>query len=1190
MYQFDVVSMHNSRNNNGIRELAQQRPLRGIRIQDEELTVKGCPNAAAQVIANNASTDIRDFDLSRGSNYANFIWPKYFDDSIDSEIRRYNFEQCIPMLGAGTPKPDIAAINNISTRVSDLVGAGKLYPTTTRSDYLSFLARNTANLARNIYTLPDKDCLYYKNIDGQQHLFLHISPQHAAANKNFQRAKAQNSICAVEGDVVVNSQKTNLVNASVIGDRVVFDTTNLLDQASKLQATEVLYIKADSQKHETIIEKWVRYSRCGSNYVHAEGIKSVNECELIAPLIVQDGDTVQNLGISVQSMCFEDHGVNTSNMPATIRLYNDSHAEKRGWFSKSVSHLHREDDFHIPTRYQVNYYRSLNVGGRPTSVKFGYTLIDAGSDITITKNDAQAIPVTERHVLEIHESSSGFSIFGWGKAKVPDPIGQLQAMHRAYEAGNMVGLTTSTISRVAKTIKTYEDIKSGISNIGNIGLASVLNVLSHFINGPSIQFGWRSVDIKHVEERTLGNHFRARNMKFHTDRVSFCGNYEASEDIDIKTKTLITFAMPHVIHDSVSMSSSGIQMDLLTFAIVCFNPEISGITSKALAASFVNANYQNTETHVVQNIPTTIKASRKLTIEAENGYITQAQIKAALIHAIFTNDCVIETLANEFKQSTNGGGFSMGLSAFNGSFTSFIDTLTDFAGQCTINVANSGRFERMIDEYASMIGTEEFYLKVGNILRTKSAFLGHEKHNATKEHIEFEEWQKNQIQELSRTWDNSFSISIGDLIQVASTIKKQCFSDAVALGMNPDEADKLASKKSKKEIKKLVKCLEDTEQALDAIDKETDLNLKKKIKIVSPKASEDEKNRIQRENNEILAEEIKQSAQKKKAIIANQLIRKIQEQSREEKRRYSNESKMEATKSYPKSPFKPERDQPNRVPLQPTRINTNRSSEERRRGMPISGEDGDHNRKIDPNTLNWATVPEGSINCRDVDWDKVKTREQADKIDITKVNIGLHDAIPDHLCRFILQSRPEQMLNRPPTMFDVLESINDSAIEPLKVSVDVLSGLWNYAKHVYDNPQSAVYEAKEYLAKCSCAVKDHVIREGITTLESLRAIIEYPDMFREELKNVANDPEPFVRKLMETGSWKTVRLHPIFASVDIVGGTYFDFQDASRSRKNVQPAVDNLRDRAISTYISDIAESLFGRRGRAIADVVMNFY
>ncbi len=448
VYQSDVASMHNDRNSNGIRELARQRPFRGVHIQAGELTVRGHPNVAHSVISS-SSTDIRDFDLSEELNDANFIWPEYFNDSIDSEIRRYNFDRCIPILGTGTPRPDVAAINNISTRVSHLVGAGKLYPTTTRSDYMAFLASNTACLPRNISVLPDSDCLYYKDVGGQQHLFLHISPQHATANRNFQQAKSSNSICAVESDVVVNAQNAHLVNTSVIGDRVVFDATNLLDQASKLQATEVLYIRADRQRHETIIEKWIRDSRWGSNYVHAEGIKSVNECELIAPMIVQDGDTVQNLGISVQAMRFEDQATNTSNMPATIRLYNDSHAEKRGWFSKSVSHLHREDDFHVPTRYRVNYYRSLNTGGRPTSVKFGYTLIDAGSDIIITKNDAQAVPVTERHVIEIHESSSGFSIFGWGKAKVPDPIGQLQAMHRAYESGNMVGLATSTISAAA---------------------------------------------------------------------------------------------------------------------------------------------------------------------------------------------------------------------------------------------------------------------------------------------------------------------------------------------------------------------------------------------------------------------------------------------------------------------------------------------------------------------------------------------------------------------------------------------------------------------------------------------------------------------------------------------------------------------------------------------------------------------
>jgi hypothetical protein len=72
-------------------------------------------------------------------------------------------------------------------------------------------------------------------------------------------------------------------------------------------------------------------------------------------------------------------------------------------------------------------------------------------------------------------------------------------------------------------------------------------------------------------------------------------------------------------------------------------------------------SFQDTETHQTVYKPTTIHATRSLKIEAEDGTLTQAQIKAGLVHAVFTGDCLIETLAAEKWSKAGGAGLSVGL-------------------------------------------------------------------------------------------------------------------------------------------------------------------------------------------------------------------------------------------------------------------------------------------------------------------------------------------------------------------------------------------------------------------------------------------------------------------------------------------------------------------------------------------------
>ena len=156
----------------------------------------------------------------------------------------------------------------------------------------------------------------------------------------------------------------------------------------------------------------------------------------------------------------------------------------------------------------------------------------------------------------------------------------------------------------------------------------------------------------------------------------------------------------------------------------------------------------------------------------------------------------------------SGGGISFGLGAF-ADFKELAETLEgkvvekikeqspeDRAGNLlrsvTISSIDAGEFEKKIDEFAFLVGEKDFYMKVGGVLRTESAFLGHVTHDQAHEHIEAKERQDVQVEEIYRSRDNSFSLSFGDLQAVFSAIKNQIFEEAIAEGAPREEAQRVA--------------------------------------------------------------------------------------------------------------------------------------------------------------------------------------------------------------------------------------------------------------------------------------------------------------------------------------------------------------------------------------------------------------
>ena len=487
----------------------------------KELRMVGAP-PLLPVVEDISKVSYEDFDVTANcpplmKQFGDFVW-----NSEKQKIRKWHLDTNIPYIGGSNPKVDYMALRGIPMFLA-LYLERKLHPMDQAGAedlFEKVIVKNHQNLRSDMQEIPDMNCLYYKDVKGSQHLFLRLSSETRKRAEIFNKESNGKTIYVEQGNArLISDGNATLDHVKIKADNIEVEVKDtLLNRASQMNAKWIVRTKAGKQKNETIINKWVREDRGKHHFTHEEGVESVDDCVFVAEEVIQEGEEAENIGIYVEADKFEDRTTHTSNMPAKITLYNYAWEEDDGMFSHAETSVKRKDDVLFPTRYHVNYYKSDS--SKPgSSVKYGYTLIDAGSKIEILKDVKEDVVVEEEHTLEIHEEKDGFSFCGG--VSVPDPTKLLRKIDKASSSGNMIGLTTSIISAAAKGIRAVNDYKtvSKLMNqqapLGKAGAVELLKVLSHFVNGPSIQFGSRSFDMRQKQTKTHGNTMFAPYMKFH---------------------------------------------------------------------------------------------------------------------------------------------------------------------------------------------------------------------------------------------------------------------------------------------------------------------------------------------------------------------------------------------------------------------------------------------------------------------------------------------------------------------------------------------------------------------------------------------------------------------------------------------------------------------------------------------------
>lgn len=582
-------------------------------------------------------------------------------------------------------------------------------------------------------------------------------------------------VCAMNGDLNMHGSNASLGYAKVGGDDVDIKMDKFLSRATKFCGKKSITVDADHQINETVIRKSVQHRQWGKNYADIEEIAGIDEDEFISPKIKQKGEYIENIGIHVMAGEYEDQGKFTSNIPAQTTLYNHVHTESRKFLSTNKQDVYQIDDVLVPARYEVDQFKSINAESGPSEVQFGDTFIRANANIISSKDKHKDVAIQERHEQHVHSKTSGFSIGNIGRARAENPIPALQSIRSSIRNNNMVGLATSTISAVAQAKRLCENVEQVgeiAKNLNKMDVASVLNVntligIAEAV-APSATFGTTTVDIHQKETITHGNKFQAREkIEFNNVETKLIGNFQAQE-ISIDTEDLETAPMPHTIESSVSVHQTG----------VSFNP-VSAIAAgsvvgagAAIAGGSINVSHQDTKSSATEYVPTRFNTD-KFQMKVKNAYLPQTQIKSNDFYGEVENNLTMETLANEYNQESSGYSVSASL----GAPTNVTSALSNIGQSAIVSHVDAGSRKKAIGEHAGISADNTFYLDVGETLHTKSAFVGQKDHDQSREYKKAGRNIEEQTEEFSEEWDNSFTLSMPDTLEVKSLVNSICMEE-----------------------------------------------------------------------------------------------------------------------------------------------------------------------------------------------------------------------------------------------------------------------------------------------------------------------------------------------------------------------------------------------------------------------------
>jgi hypothetical protein len=215
-------------------------------------------------------------------------------------------------------------------------------------------------------------------------------------------------------------------------------------------------------------------------------------------------------------------------------------------------------------------------------------------------------------------------------------------------------------------------------------------------------------------------------------------------------------------------------------------------------------------TSVIQHRPAVMSAD-KLFIRIGNGILRGSVIRAKMLEMMVSGNLTIESLEDTFISDMTSKDVAIGIGALFGEINKTrlpFGTMDSRLGAVSaISFVEEDVVHEKIEHLASIIGYEKFYLKVGNLLHTKSADIGLRSEGlivrSKSEQIEAGKRLDEEVQLENKEKRRVINPTLGELIAAATQIDEfNKVRSQIELDMRVRSKDSIQVKKVLDSVKK----------------------------------------------------------------------------------------------------------------------------------------------------------------------------------------------------------------------------------------------------------------------------------------------------------------------------------------------------------------------------------------------------
>ncbi|MDR1432946.1 MAG: hypothetical protein LBI61_01215 [Puniceicoccales bacterium] len=516
----------------------------------------------------------------------------------------------------------------------------------------------------------------------------------------------------------------------------------------------------------------------------------------------------------------------TNDIDGSIKLlpgrnYQTTHSKtvKYGWlFGEASSEYFERKSTVIATKIRAKDIELTGVGTADLQ-----SVIIKEADMHVSKQLSETTAYNDISVRVVNRRE------GWFAPRLRgDPAGDaVRAMLQTTIPGDVLPNVANVVGAGAQTLSHITTL-ANLAAMPNPMLSVAQILLSRFTTGAVYsditQKITRNERIPVQSNVELGV-FTVANDKTHLEGI---WNVDRAS---IDSGTFTTSAPKHSVSQSESVEGWSVSFSPAAILGALVLPVTASTVMAALPTVAVQSGERDGTS--VKTMPMKLSASA-IFIRCNDAVFSGSQISAKAVDAIVSGKLTVQSIGNLFSSHGKQSVVGVSLSALAGMVhdVSIDRSIMDHSlgAVPTIRIANREEVSKQVDKVADLVGSEKFFLKVGELLYNSGAEIGLRPDGTVtrsgEEKIEAGKVLNERIKEVHRQSESVINPAIGEIVAMIGQIdefkriRSRVKEAAIAQKLKPTEVDKVDMEVEKfleqPDVKDSIEKLKVAEQRLEA--------------------------------------------------------------------------------------------------------------------------------------------------------------------------------------------------------------------------------------------------------------------------------------------------------------------------------------------------------------------------------------